>query len=222
MTKIRTCFLAQGLAVLFLVGFFCLVARSATNPAAGSPPRIGHGAEEYLKLTGESVAAVREALRVLDRVGAQTNRCPPKVVAAFSHEVDQLLVESFRIRCRAQAIQARGDAYFEAWSANPASTNSPLAGKASGYLSQMRQAFSNIKLASKQTGDEFRPFLAGLRSLRVQLETNPDVIGTGDTKELIRTTHEHGSEVVEKLGALKAELQAVIPVLKEAKAKANL
>jgi hypothetical protein len=218
---IPTCFFPI-IPALCLAAFFSLIAGCASNPPTDNRPRIGHGAQEYLKITGESVTAVLDALHALDRVAAQTNQCPPKVVAAFSREVDQLQVESLKIRSRAQAIQARGNAYFEAWSGNPTSPSNPQSGKIAEYLPQMHQAFDRIKQVSQNTGQEFKPFLSGLRTLRVQLDTNPSAVGTNDTRELIRTTREHGTQVVQNLGALRAELKAVIPVLERAKAEANL
>ena len=206
-------------SALLLVAFSGLVPGCTSDQPASSPPRMGHGAEEYQQITAEAVTTVRDALRELDRVDAQTNGCSPKLVAAFSREVEQLQVKSIRVRARAQAIQARGDAYFEAWSQNPSLPNN--ASKVSPDLPQMRQSFARIKLASQQGGEAFRPFLSGLRKLSAQLETNPDVVQTAEAKELIRTTRERGSQVVQALGDVSDELQAVIPVLARARAEAN-
>ena len=205
-----------------LVAFLLLLAGCATRNPEGSPPRIGHGAEDYRKITTQAAASVQKALHWLDRVGAQTNHCPPKVVTGFSREVDQLEIESLRIQEHAQAILARGDAYFEAWSGNLSATNGPQNAKAAEYLPQLREAFAKIKQTSQQAGDAFKPFFDGMRKLQTQLELNPGAIENADTRELVRSTRERGSQVEQNLSVLREELVNVIPVHKRAKYEANL
>jgi len=162
---------------------------------------------------------VQQALGWLDRIGAQTNRCPPKLVEGFSEEVDRLHSESLRMRARARAIVARGDAYFDAWATNNIAPESPQARKAAEYLPQLRDSFGKIKLAGQQTGGAFTNFFSGLRKLRVQLEQNPSATETIETHGLIGTTRDSGAQVVQRLGVLRNELDHVIPVLERAKAE---
>jgi hypothetical protein len=211
--------IVHGAAALALAALVALTAGCASAP---THPRIGQGAQEYRQLTIDSLGAVHAALRALDRVAGQTNRLSAGIVADFSHEVEQLQIESFRVRSRTQAIQARGEAYFQAWSANPPVTNSSPTGKQAEYLSKMGEAFVQIKLASQQTGEAFRPFLSGLRKLSVQFETQTNALETADTRQLITTTREQGLQVVQRLEVLQSELQDIIPVLTRAKAEANL
>jgi hypothetical protein len=56
----------------------------------------------------------------------------------------------------------------------------------------------------------------------VQLETDPSVVQTDDTRALIRTTRQHGSQVLQALSVISAELKTLIPVINRFKAKANL
>lgn len=189
----------------------------STKSDSVSSPRIGSGAQEYQHLTEESLAAIQKMQVWLDRLGAQTNGCSPKLVASFSRELERLQVDSIKVRSRAQAIQARGNAYFEAWSENPSS-----AGKIAGYLPQLEEAFGKVKLATQQAGGVFRPFLSGLRKIRVRLERAPGALQTEDGKELMRSTHELGAQVGQRLGVLRDELKAIIPVLARAKAAESL
>ncbi len=184
-----------------------------TSTTAEPTPRIGKGAHEYQHLTEESLEAIQEMLVLLDHVSAQTNGCSSRLVRSFSHEVEQLQVNSIKVRARAQAIQARGTAYFEAWSEHPRD-----AGKMALYLPEMEEAFAKVKQTTQEAGSCFRPFLSGLRRLRVQLERDPGIIKSPDVKELMQRTREYGSQAVQKLVALRAEIQAVIPVLTRAKA----
>jgi hypothetical protein len=200
----------------------CLPACKTSEPSSTSRTRPGTGTEEYQKLVTESETAVLEALHWLDQAAAQTNLCPPKLVSRFSRQVEQLQSESLRVRARAQAIQTRGDAYFEAWAQELRSAPSAEAAQNAARTRVMQQAFVKIKEASQQTGEAFRPFLSGLRKLRAQLETNPGVVEQNETRELIRTTREHGVRTVESLRGITAELQVLTRLLQPDKAVANL
>src|SRR5580765_5200908 len=79
----------------------------ATHPDATSAPRPGSGVYEYRQLTSESVTGVLKALGWLEQVSAQAGRCPSKIVSGFAKQVEQLQVESIRVRARGQAIRAR-------------------------------------------------------------------------------------------------------------------
>lgn len=204
----------QRLVALVSAAVLALTYGCASNP---SPPRIGQGAEEYRQLTLDALAAVHKALGALDRVVSQTNRMPA-LVKGFGQEVEQLQIDSFRVRARSQAIQARGDAYFQAWSG----VSDAEAGKAAAYLPRMRESFDRIKNYSREAGDAFKPFFAGLRKVNVLLETTPEALEKPESRQFIANTREQGTEVVHKLDVLANELQAIIPVLAEAKAKANL
>jgi len=204
---------AMRVAALVAALLLSLLAGCATHDSTASAPRPGSGAEEYRRLTSESAAGVLEALRRLEDVDAQANRCPPKVVAAFANEVEQLQVESIKVRARAQAIQARGEAYLEAWTAagNPGIESPPR--PAAEHMPQVRESFARIKLISQETGQAFRQFFSDLRQLRADLETDPGVIETAKTKDLIRRTRDHGGQVLRNLGVLRHELQALRPLL---------
>jgi hypothetical protein len=171
-----------------------------------SAPRPGSGVHEYRQLTGESVTAVLTALGWLEQISAQTGRCPSKVVSGFAKQVEQLQVDSIRVRARAQAIRARGDAYFEAWAGGTNHISGVPPRPAPERLAQLRENFTKIKLASQEAGETFRPFFAGLRNLRSELEADPAVIETQKARDLIRTTRERGLQVLRKLGVLEDEL----------------
>jgi len=200
------------MAMLFIIG-------CASRTVTVSTPKPGSGAEEYRQLASESSAAVLRSLRSLELVSAQSHQCPPKIVTGFAQEVERLQVDSLRVRARAQAIRARADAYFESWAGKTNLMNGAQAGQEPDYFPQIRESFGRIKLASDATRESFRPFLAGLRELQVELEADPGVIETEHTKELIRTTREQGRDVLKNLGVLSDELQALRPALAKLKAE---
>jgi len=198
---------------LFVAAALGLFAGCATQERTTSTSRPGSGVHEYRQLTSESATAVLTALSWLERVSAQTGRCPPKTVSGFAKQVEQLQVNSIRVRARAQAIRARGEAYFEAWTKNSNDMGAAPPRPAPERLPQIKESFTRIKLASQEAGESFRPFFGGLRNLRAELEADPSVIETEKARTMIRTTRERGLLVLQKLGVLEDELQALLPLL---------
>ena len=186
-----------------------LFAGCATREHTASTPRPGSGVQEYRQLTGESVTAVLTALQWLEQISAQPRRCPPRLVSGFAKQVERLEVNSIRVRARAQAIRARGDAYFEAWTGGNDQLSAVPPRPAPEHLAQLRENFTRIKQTSQEAGETFRPFFNGLRNLRSELEADPGVFETEKARELIRSTRERGLQLLRKLGALEDELQAL-------------
>jgi hypothetical protein len=191
------------------------LAGCATHQSNIEEPRPGAGIAEYQQLTQEALAALRVALDSLDKLAIQPNPCPPKVITAFSGEVQRLQIDSLRIRSRAQAIQTRGDAYFADWSENIVRIKDPQIREAARrHHSELEQSFSKIKASSQQAGSNFKPFLHGLRMLHVRLETASGLAHDDPTQELIRTTRTNGAEVVRQLGIVQNELDTVSTILR--------
>src|SRR5580765_61441 len=91
------CFLALWIACL--VGS-CATKQSETKPSDTTPAEPGSGIVEYRQLTKESLAALHVVLDSLNKVQAQPNPCPPKVIETFADHVNRLQVDSLRIRAR--------------------------------------------------------------------------------------------------------------------------
>lgn len=180
----------------------------------GAAPQARNGIAEYQEIAAESLVALDRALRELDSLGTQSQRCPPGVLAAFSDEVQRLQVGSLRVRAHAQAILARGDAYFENWHENLTQIRDPeVRALASRHRGELQASFDRIKQSSLQTREAFQPFLAGLRKLRVELEKDPGAIEATDTQALIRATREHGLHVTQCIEDIRTELQTMTSLL---------
>jgi len=179
-----------------------------------SAPQPGNGIQEYHQLTKQAVTLVHATLDSLELISARTNSCPPKIVEAFEKQLQRLQIESIQVRARVQAIQARGDAYFENWSENLARMkDAQIRELAARFHPKLKESFMQIKLASQNAREAFRDFSSGLRKLRVSLENDPSVIRTEATKELIRTTRDTGQQVLQQLSAVNVELQAMTQML---------
>jgi hypothetical protein len=203
------------------VAIASLLGGCATKQLNDDTPKPGSGVAEYRQLTSEAVTAVRAALAALDKVSVASNPCPPKLVAAFASEVQRLHVDSLRIRARGQAIRARGDAYFADWSESISRIEDPqVRDRADRFHPELQQCFARLKLASQQAGAAFKPFLSGLRMLRVQLEKQPVTSEPGTTKDLLRTTRERGGEVLQQLDLINQELATMTQLLTHGKSVA--
>jgi hypothetical protein len=206
------------LSLALLAVGVALLPGCATKEAGDAAPRPGAGLAEYQQLVRESRDGIARAVELLDRVSAQTNHCPAKMVRAFAREVETLQVESVRVRSRSQAIQARGDAYFNHWEENLVQVkDAQVRALAEQHRPQLHDGFARIKLASQRAGEGFKPFLSGLRKLENALENDAGSVGTTPTRELIRATREKGGQVSEALAAIGQELGAMSALLTPAK-----
>ena len=196
-----------------LAGF----AGCATKPEDRNGPRAREDVAEYRQIALDAQKVVKATLQSLDRAAAHTS-CPPRVFKAFTQDVQRLEVDSFKMRARAQAMRARGKAYFEQWHEHLASLKDPEVRKlAEQRHDLLQQSFSRIHLTSQQTREAFQPFLAGLRRLRNGLENDPGFASADSAKLLVRTTRDHGQKVEAGLADILEELKSVAAALKPAK-----
>jgi hypothetical protein len=181
---------------------------------SGCAPKDFKGVAEYKEITAHARAAVQAALKSLDGVSAATSPRPGRVVNVFFSDVKRLEVDSIPLRARAQAILARGDAYFADWDQSITQIRNPRARElAQQHRPQLQASFEKVKLVSKQAGAEFKPFLAGLREMRLDLEDKPTEIDSETGRKLISDTRENGRRMLEKLDAISAELASVTALL---------
>ncbi len=184
-----------------------LVAGCATGKHAAQPPQTGQGIAEYRQITAEAEQAVIEALKWLDRLAARKQDVPARLIAGFSREVDDLQVESLRIRARGQAIQARGDAWFDAWLTHSNSVSEAQPPALRQQVPELQTSFNKIKLTSQEARDAFRQFFGGLRELRVTLTAPPGAADREKTERLIQSTRLHGWQLMQCLGRIDDELE---------------
>jgi hypothetical protein len=194
------------------------LAGCAAKPTNSTAPAPREDVAEYRQVASDAQRVVHATLASLDRAAAQVP-CPPRVLKAFSKDVQRLEVDSFRIRARSQAIRARGEAYFEQWHEHLRNVKDPAARQlAEQQHERLQERFAKVRVATHEARDTFQPFLAGLHRLRNGLQSDPAIASTEPTKELIRTTRENGKKVESSLSAILADLDAVAAMLKPEKA----
>jgi len=176
--------------------------------------RPGNGIAEYRQIATVADQAIRRALDCLASVGAQSNQCPPALLTNLSTEVDRLQVESIQVRARSQAMQARGDAYFEQWHANMAKVPDPqVRAAAEARRSQLQESFRKIKALSQEGREAFNPFLSDLRQLRNALEKDPGSIDAATTRDRIKEAMEYGQHAEKCVAAIGRELDTMSAML---------
>ena len=198
-------------ALAFLAG-----CASKTNTRTLPVPR--QDLAEYRQVASDAQKVVHATLVSLDRATAQVP-CPPCVIKVFSKDVQDLEVDSFKIRARARAIRARGEAYFEQWHEHLRHVQDPVARQlAEQHHEQLQEQFAKVRGATKQAREAFQPFLAGLHRLNNGLQNDPAIASTPAMQRLIAMTREEGAKVEASLAAVTADLNAAAAMLKPERA----
>ena len=191
-----------------------LAGACASKPSDQQKTPAQDGLSEYRQIAMQADQAIRRALDCLTAVSAQSNRCSPEVLTKLSGEIDRLQVESMQVRARSQAMQARGDAYFERWHENMAQVKDPqVRVRAEEKRPELQQAFRQIKALSQEGREAFNPFLSDLRQLRNALEKDPASIDATATRDRIREAMESGNHTEQCIAGVSRELNAMSAML---------
>lgn len=208
MRRLLLCRCRPWLVLLPAVLLITSCSSTDNNAAKPAPPR--DGIAEYRQVDADASQGLRAALDSLSKVGAQSDRCLPEVLASFSDELQRLQVGSIPIRARAQAMQARGDAYFANWHEKMAQVKDPaVRALVEQHRTELEKNFQNIKELGRQAREAYDPFVSDLRKLRNALESDPGSLGAHSTQALIRTASDHGGRMEKCLGGITQELDSM-------------
>lgn len=193
---------------LLITGILLLASGCAPPRSSRQEPQPRDGIAQYRHVAVDARKAMRAALKSLSSVSAQSSRCSPRVLKAFSASMQRLQVDSMSLRARVRAMQARGDAYIEQWEQHQARVDDPEV----RTLAQRRrplyeQSFRRIKLLSQEAREAFGPCVSSLRELRNALENDPASLSTPATQARMTAARQHGEHV---------ELEAGLGILQEA------
>jgi hypothetical protein len=196
------------------LGFFLIGEGCASTNTQASGPRPRDGIAEYRQVAVEAKKVMQGSLNSLAAVSAQSNRCAPDVLAAFSAATQRLQVESIPLRERAQAMQARGDAYFDQWEKRVAQVKDPaVRAAAEREHPRLEESFHQIKTISQEAREAFGPFQASLRKVRNALETDPANVSANPTRDQIASAKQSGEHVQQCLDRIIAELDSMRAML---------
>lgn len=204
---------AAGLALLWPLGWLAGGCVSSPGEPATSPvpamPKPGRGLAEYRELTHDAyraVAVMMKPLRALARPNAPASAAHP-ALPDFDRALHQLELASLKTRARAEAIIARGDAYFDEWKQNLAGlTNEAAVRFETEHYARLHEHFQRVRERSGDVRAEFRPFMAKLREFRATLDKSPNPTGHDSALAAIDDLVAGGGRVLETLRALSGAL----------------
>jgi hypothetical protein len=99
----------------------------------------------------------------------------PPALARFDRAFSRLEVTSVKARARAEAIIARGQAYFDEWKVHLAGVTNPSDAEAeTERYFRLFERFDHVRQKSSDVRDAFRPFMASLRDFRAGLDKAPN------------------------------------------------
>jgi hypothetical protein len=197
-----------GLAVLTV----CTSCRTSTSTPRWSEDRSGPG--EYRRVTAYFSKVVDETLRLLERATLPAARNPRTAILKFADAVDRLEVDSLAARARAEAMRARGEAYFATWQEHLAVVKDERVRQlALQHRAELDLRFERLRTGVQHLRATFRPFLSDLKSLRDSLESEPTMAQVSAKGDSIAKVKLQGRQVQEALAAVMTELDAAVALV---------
>jgi hypothetical protein len=196
------------LASLALIIAVCFAAGCATSGSGSRPPQRGEGLREYQQLVAGLHQAVTASRKSVETLAAATQGRATTAFAQFDTSLQRLEVVSIKARARADAMEQRGEAYFEEWAeeiSGAADEASRRAAKA--RFAELHQHFEAILNDSRQVRQAFRPYLEGLRRLRTTLGPKPTFATIETAKPEFAPLVSGGRQAEEKMEQLLKTLK---------------
>ena len=198
-----------GTVALRLLALSLLLTGCAAPSGTSSQPKPGSGLAEYRKVTREahrSVAATLESLEALARPNTGNSK-PHPGLARFDRVFHDLELTSAKSRARAEAILARGQAYFDEWKENLSATAHQAAARAeTERYARLREHFDRVRERSGEVRTEFRPFMMTLREFRATLDKSPNSLASESSRSSIDALTVSGRRVLDILRAVSKSL----------------
>jgi hypothetical protein len=187
----------------------------ASTETARKEPTLREDFLEYRQLVVLAMSQMDAALRSLDEVAVQANGNPGRAYKSFAQAVQRLEVDSIKVRERTQAMRARGDAYFEHWEKYLAAVeDAGVRQRSEEHHTELKAYFEEVRQASQQVREVFRPFLSDLQKLRAVLEAEPTLAGIDSQKNLILAAKDKGRQVQQGLDRILAGMNSITALLR--------
>ena len=195
----------------------CIIALLIAGCAnRGSAPRPGSGLADYRKIVVEvrkTAAASSDALKGIENTSANN---AAKSVERFDRALEKFEVTSIRAWAKADAMEARGTAYFDEWQQKiTSSTNAVARQQEQTRESELRQHFERILAKSRQAREIFRPYLGGQRELRAALVKEPTVEKIKASQGRIVELRNSASRLDRAFDGLLREVDSAVRVVKD-------
>jgi hypothetical protein len=181
--------------------------------AAPSPstiaPKPGTGIAEYRQIARAAHQAVADTVKSLDGLPFSPTQASarPLALGSFDKSLHQLERTSVTARARAEAIIARGQAYFDEWQGNLSSITNQTAAKAEAErFARLFERFDRVRQRSAELREEFRPFMGKLREFRARLDRTPAGASGESLQQERDVAVRSGGRVLKTLESISATL----------------
>ena len=186
----------------------------ASTSTVPKEPTVRDDFLEYRQLVVLGIKQVSATLDALNEVEVQARAKPRPAYQAFAKAVQQLEVDSIRVRARTAAMRARGNAYFDAWEKYLSTVpREEVRRLAEEHRADLRKSYDEIQTAAQQAREIFRPFLTDVQKLRAVLEAEPDLTHIDAQKALFLAAQDKGHQVLQALKRILAEINTVTAML---------
>jgi len=191
------------------VGF---VAGCATSGTGSSAPRRGDGLREFQRLVLDLRKDATSTRQAVEALAAATQKNSAAAYARFDKSLQRLEVVSIKARARVEAMEKRGDAYFQEWAEEISGASDEASRRAAKErFAELHRHFEAILKDTGQVRQAFRPFLEGSRRLRTRL-------GPGPRFEAVEQAKPMCAEIVSDGGQAGEAMDQLLKTLKTAEA----
>jgi len=201
--------LISAFGIVALITSALLTAGCASSSSTSAQPKPGTGIAEYRQLTLEAhraVAATVNSLSALAIPQKENAKSHPEW-AQFDRALQQLELTSVKTRARAEAIIARGQAYFDEWKGNLTTNTHPATARVEPErYARLHDHFDKIRERSGEVRTEFRPFMMKLRDVRATLDKSPSSAGNQASQSDIDALKASGQRLLDTLSSVSRAL----------------
>ncbi len=181
----------------------------ATSGSATRAPRPGDGLREYQRLVQELGKDVTQTRQAAEALMAATPKKSDAAFARFQESLHRLEVFSFKARARADAMEKRGEAYFEEWAEEIAGSKDEAARRAARQrFAELHTHFETILSDGRLVRQEFRRFLDDGRRLRTKLGAKPAAESIAQANPTLAQIVTEGRQAETAMGQLLNSLKA--------------
>jgi len=194
---------------------FTLVAISLIGVGCSSGYNKGTKTSESIMSTADQLAQGREQI---DKVNASltnlSNAQPGQdlrpLYKDYSSNVDKLDSIAADVRKQADAMQSKGQAYFQEWEAEQAKINNEdIKTRSVQRRAEVEQAFSRINDKSQRLKDAYQPLMSDLKDIRTALNNDLTPGGIAAIKPIADRVAKETVVVKVAAGSVESEFQTL-------------
>jgi hypothetical protein len=210
-TRVTVRFQTWALQFFPLVVLALFAAGCATSDSGSRSARPGAGLAEYRQLVVDLRQAVIASRQSADALTSAPESKSTAAYARFDDAMQRLEVVSMKVRARADAMEKRGEAYFQEWEEEIKSETGSVAKE---RFAELRQHFDAILKGSRQVRQAFRLFLDGLRGVSASLGLHPVPAAIEKSRPTLMQIVSNGKQAEETMDQLLNTLSAAQTAVK--------